>query len=211
MTNQVFLASKSPRRNQLLTWAGFDVRVIASNNHTLYAFEGDEELQPAELPEPYVRRTALNKFREGLALRAKLYPENNEGVVLAADTVVSLGDTILGKPVDQTEAKAFVNQLSGQVHLVRTGVVVGRSETDCELIVQTSEVGFRELNSREIEVYTSSSEPYDKAGGYSIQGVGGLFVNHLSGSYSGVMGLPIAETAELLLKYGVSPTQSTTI
>ena len=73
MTNQVFLASKSPRRNQLLTWAGFDVRVIASNNHTLYAFEGDEELQPAELPEPYVRRTALNKFREGLALRAKLY------------------------------------------------------------------------------------------------------------------------------------------
>lgn len=107
MTNQVFLASKSPRRNQLLTWAGFDVRVIASNNHTLYAFEGDEELQPAELPEPYVRRTALNKFREGLALRAKLYPENNEGVVLAADTVVSLGVLSSGNQLTRQKQKPF--------------------------------------------------------------------------------------------------------
>ncbi len=203
MTNQLFLASKSPRRNQLLSWAGFDVHVIASNNHTLYAFSGDEELLPGELPEPYVRRTALNKFREGLALKSKLYPAVSGGVVLAADTVVSLGGIVLGKPADQTEAKAFLHQLSGHVHLVRTGVVVGRSETDYELIVQTSEVGFRELNSREIDIYTSSIEPYDKAGGYSIQGVGGLFVNYLSGGYSGVMGLPIAETVELLLKYDV--------
>lgn len=169
MTNQVFLASKSPRRNQLLTWAGFDVRVIASNNHTLYAFEGDEELQPAELPEPYVRRTALNKFREGLALRAKLYPENNEGVVLAADTVVSLGDTILGKPVDQTEAKAFLNQLSGQVHLVRTGVVVGRSETDCELIVQTSEVGFVNSTREKLRSIQAPLSPMTRQGAIAFK------------------------------------------
>lgn len=200
-TNQLFLASKSPRRLQLLTWAGFDVTVIASHNHTLLAFAGDEEQHEGELPDAYVRRTALTKFREGLALRASLYPNETARPVVAADTVVSLDEEVLGKPIDEAEAKRFLRQLSSRVHLVRTAVVVGVSETDYQLVVQTSEVGFRALSEQEIATYTASPEPYDKAGGYSIQGNGGLFVNHLSGSYSGVMGLPIAETVDLLSRY----------
>ena len=187
----IFLASKSPRRRDLLTRLGYDVRVIASNAHTLMAFEGDEVVLPDEAPKAYVLRTARNKFLEGLL------------PIVAADTVVSLGNEILGKPRDFDEACLFLEKLSGRTHDVRTAVYVGLSETACDWRISHSTVSFRELTHAEIEAYANSGEPYDKAGGYGIQGLASIFISNISGSYTGIMGLPVYETAELLANAGL--------
>lgn len=202
-TNRILLASKSPRRHELLVKAGFDVTVIASHAHTLRAFEGDEVQWPEESPEDYVERTALTKFGEGLAQRDALGLGSN-AVVLAADTVVSLDGVVLGKPKDTHEARSFLERLSGKTHEVRTAVVVGISQEQALSTVQTSLVSFKPLTDAEIEAYIRTEEPFDKAGGYGIQGLGGLFITHLEGSFTGVMGLPIYETTALLKSFGVA-------
>ena len=209
----IFLASKSPRRRDLLTRLGYDVRVIASNAHTLMAFEGDEVVLPDEAPKAYVLRTARNKFLEGLGVKNAGEFAGVRLPIVAADTVVSLGNEILGneilgneilgKPRDFDEACLFLEKLSGRTHDVRTAVYVGLSETACDWRILHSTVSFRELTHAEIEAYANSGEPYDKAGGYGIQGLASIFISNISGSYTGIMGLPVYETAELLANAGL--------
>jgi|GEM_PF-30801 len=180
----IFLASKSPRRRDLLTRLGYDVRVIASNAHTLMAFEGDEVVLPDEAPKAYVLRTARNKFLEGLGVKNAGEFAGVRLPIVAADTVVSLGNEILGKPRDFDEACLFLEKLSGRTHDVRTAVYVGLSETACDWRISHSTVSFRELTHDEIEAYANSGEPYDKAGGYGIQGLASIFISNISGSYT---------------------------
>ncbi|MBP3438724.1 MAG: septum formation inhibitor Maf [Sutterella sp.] len=199
----LFLASKSPRRRELLTRLGYEVRVIASHTHTLCAFDGDETVLPGEAPEDYVVRTARNKFLEGLAVKAAGEFAGVQLPVVAADTVVSLGSEILGKPRDFAEACSFLEKLSGRTHDVRTAVYVGWTESRCEYRVSRSTVTFRTLTREEIELYVRTGEPYDKAGGYGIQGLASIFISEIRGSYTGIMGLPVFETAELLKNAGL--------
>lgn len=200
-SNTLFLASKSPRRRQLLSDLGYEVRVIASNAHTLRAFEGDEVVFDNEKPEDYVVRTAKNKFFEGLEVKANGGFAGVHLPVVAGDTVVSLDGEILGKPRDIDEARDFLKKLSGRTHEVRTAVYVGMSEKDYDYRVNLSLVTFRELSDDEIDLYVKSGEPYDKAGGYGIQGLASVFISKIEGSFTGIMGLPVYETAELLANY----------
>lgn len=196
------LASKSPRRKALLESLGLNVLVCAKNAHTLKAFEGDEVQHEGESPADYGRRIALEKFEDGLAAR------DAAGVdakipVLAADTVVTIDGLVLGKPVDEAEARRFLERLSGREHEVLTTVVLGTSTADAKVKVSRTGVTFKILTTDEIDAYAASAEPYDKAGGYGIQGTAGLFISRIDGSFTGVMGLPVFETGELLREAGI--------
>jgi septum formation protein len=186
----VYLASASPRRSELLRQIGvaFEVRAVAIS----------EEPLPAETPEAYVVRLAVAKARAGAAA---LRPQE-QAPVLAADTAVVLGHEILGKPADVAEAAAMLERLSGRSHRVLTAVAL-----DCGGQVESrysdSEVRFRATTAAERLAYCATGEPLDKAGGYGIQGHAAVFVESLQGSYSGVVGLPLFETAALLARAGV--------
>ena len=185
----LYLASKSPRRRDLLAQIGVTPAVIA--------LELDEAPRPGEAPEDYARRVARDKARAGRAL----LPTGCEVPVLGADTLVTIDGRILGKPRDAAEAVAMLRLLSGRTHRVLSAVaLIGREE---RLALSTSEVSFRVIDDREARAYWASGEPADKAGSYAIQGLGALFVRELRGSYSGVMGLPLFETAELLAAEGI--------
>lgn len=185
----VYLASRSPRRQELLRQIGIDPRVCAA--------DVDERVLPGETPEAYVRRLSVAKAQ---AVYELLSP-NERGPVLGADTAVVVDDTILGKPAHGADAQAMLLRLAGRGHRVLTGVALVDGETRYRLSV--SRVGFRPIDAAEARAYWASGEPADKAGGYAIQGLGALFVSGLDGSYSGVMGLPLYETAELLAEAGV--------
>jgi septum formation protein len=186
---QVLLASNSSRRRELLAQIGVCFGVVA--------VELDETPLSRETPEAYVLRVAMDKARAGRTLtvgRWKL-------PVLAADTAVVVEGRVLGKPRDRADGAAMVRLLAGRTHSVLTGVaLVGELEQQA---LSTSEVSFRPIEPREIDAYWDTREPQDKAGGYAIQGVGAVFVSELRGSYSGVMGLPLFETARLLAGAGV--------
>lgn len=187
--SRLILASGSPRRRELLEAQGllFEIRRP----------DVPEVLQPGESPEVFARRLAKEKARA-------VWEGGTDEVILAADTVVALGPTVLGKPADTTEAIAMLGSLSGLTHEVITGVCV-LSPTDGErsFAVRTA-VRFRTLASSEIERYVASGEPMDKAGAYGIQGRAGAFVEAIFGSYSNVVGLPLAETLQALEKAGIS-------
>lgn len=185
----IFLASKSPRRRELLVQIGVRFAVLD--------VDLDEARLPGEPPGPYVRRLALDKARAGHAMM-----ESGEGLpTLAADTAVVVGDRILGKPGDRHEAAAMMRLLSGRSHRVLSGIgLVGEHE---RVDISVSEVRFRVVSEQEAAAYWETGEPRDKAGGYAIQGLGALFVEDLRGSYSGVMGLPLFETARLLADAGI--------
>lgn len=191
----IYLASRSPRRRELLQQmrVAHDVLVLA-------ATEVDEPRLPGEAPADYVSRTAREKAERGvIAIRqGGLEPRP----VLAADTTVILGDDILGKPANRDEATHMLQRLSGTWHEVRTALALavnGRLHED----VSITQVKFRTLSSRDVSLYCDSGEPYDKAGGYGIQGMAGMFVERIEGSYTGVMGLPLFETARLLAHAGI--------
>lgn len=183
---EIYLASGSPRRREILTGLGYTVRRAAA--------EIDETPYPQENAADYVCRMALEKNR---AAR----PQPLALPVLSADTAVVLDGKILGKPQDAEDAFAMLSALSGSLHEVLTAVCVWADGTE-RLVLQTSQVRFKTLSAAQIRAYIASGEPMDKAGAYGIQGLGGVFVAHLSGSFSGVMGLPVAETAELLAQCG---------
>jgi len=186
----LYLASASPRRRELLERLGVTLRQLA--------VAIDEAIRPGEQPELYVLRLALDKAR---AARSRL-PVGETAWVLGADTSVVVDDEILGKPRDQAEGIAMLERLSGVTHHVYTGVaLVGREREGTRLSV--SAVSFRPVNRQECEDYWRSGEPADKAGGYAIQGKGAMFISRLEGSYSGVMGLPLFETTELLREFGL--------
>ncbi len=177
----LLLASQSPRRRELLDQIGVAYRVVA--------VAVDETRHPREAPAVYVERLARAKAVAGLAAGG--------GPALGADTVVVLDDDVLGKPVDRADGVAMLTRLSGRRHDVLTAVALATADhVACRLSV--SHVTFRTLASTEIAAYWATGEPADKAGAYAIQGRAALFVTRLEGSYSGVMGLPLFETGELL-------------
>jgi septum formation protein len=181
----IILASASPRRSQLLQQIG-----IA---HDVRAVDIDETPFAGEPPAQYALRLARDKAQ---ALWQRL-PVAERLPVLAADTTVALGPEILGKPVDRADAARILRRLSGVEHQVHTAVaVLHAAGADARLC--TSTVTFRPLTSAEIDAYWDTGEPADKAGAYAVQGRAAVFIRHLSGSYSGVMGLPLYETWELL-------------
>jgi septum formation protein len=189
----VYLASASPRRRELLTQIGVPFQVLA--------IEVDESIGRSEGASAYVSRLADAKARAGLELcRARGLPPRP---VLAADTAVVLDGEIMGKPKNAEDALSMLARLSGRTHEVLTGVALA-TQTGSRAASSASAVRFREITAEEAHAYWNTGEPRDKAGGYAIQGCGAVFVADLNGSYSGVMGLPLFETAELLRSAGVA-------
>lgn len=186
------LASVSPRRGELLTQIGVRYLVRAADI--------DETLRPRERARDYVARMARDK---ALSVRAR----GMALPVLAADTTVVLDEVICGKPHGEADCIAMLQRLSGRTHQVLTAVALAGAQGVAELL-SASEVRFRELSVAECVAYWRGGEPRDKAGGYAIQGRGAVFIEYLSGSYSGVMGLPLFETAQLLRAAGVPCWQS---
>jgi septum formation protein len=189
-SSRIILASASPRRRELLQQIGVQFRVLVSNS--------EETPAPGEAAEDYVRRVALAKAR---AVWQRL-PAHERCPVLGADTEVVLDGAILGKPADRNAGLAMLERLSGCTHEVLSAVALVYGDSEL-LRVSRSAVSFRPTTPQEREAYWASGEPTDKAGGYAVQGVGAVFINRLDGSYSGVMGLPIFETAELLRECGI--------
>jgi septum formation protein len=181
----IFLASASPRRSELLRQIGID--------HEVRAVEVDETRRSRESATAYVARLAETKAR---ALWDEL-PEVERRPVLGADTTVTLDGEIFGKPHGASSARAMLGRLSGRTHEVHTAVALVCTH-GVELRLCSSTVRFRRLTDAELDWYCTSDESVDKAGGYAIQGRAAVFVSHLAGSYSGVMGLPLCETWELL-------------
>lgn len=188
--SQIILASASPRRSELLQQIGVQFRVIVSNSEEIPA--------PGEAAEDYVCRVALAKAR---AVWERL-PQSEQCPVLAADTEVVLDGAILGKPADRDAGLAMLAGLSGRTHEVLSAVALVYMGGEV-LRVSRSVVSFRPTTPQERAAYWASGEPLGKAGGYAVQGLGAVFINSLAGSYSGVMGLPIFETAEMLREIGI--------
>ncbi len=178
----IYLASKSPRRRELLAQIGVSFEVLD--------VETDESQKANEPPSVYVQRVALAKARAGRANAADSRP------VLAAYTAVVLDGRVLGKPSDRNEAMAMLQSLSGRSHEVFTAVALVHNRE--QVALSRSRLCFRPLTGADCAAYCDTDEPWDKAGGYGIQGVAASFVNRLEGSYSGVMGLPLYETSVLL-------------
>lgn len=186
----IYLASASPRRAELLDQIGVGFRTSP--------VEVDEARAGGESPEDFVMRLAREKA--GLAWQA--VRDEDPRPVLAADTAVVLGDEVFGKPGDRGECLAMLRSLSGRTHEVLTAVaLLGPAGERAEL--NRTAVTFRALSEAECEAYWATGEPADKAGGYGIQGRGAVFVEHIAGSYSGVVGLPLFETAQMLAGFGL--------
>jgi septum formation protein len=183
------LASRSPRRSELLARLGLDFGVLD--------IDIPEQRQPGEAPDDYGRRVAREKAGVGL-LKVMAVPG---AVVLGADTEVVLDDDVFGKPSDDADAAAMLRRLSGRTHRVITAVSLVSASRELQA-VSISEVTFAPLPDAEINAYVATGEPRGKAGGYAIQGRAQAFITHLSGSYSGVMGLPLHETATMLRAFG---------
>lgn len=184
------LASQSPRRRELLSRLGVEFGVLD--------IDVPERRGPDEAPADYVRRVAREKAGAGL-LRVVAVPG---AVVLGADTEVVLGDEVFGKPRDGRDAAAMLRRLSGRTHEVISAVSLVSADREAQA-VSTSQVTFAELTEAQIAAYVATGEPMGKAGGYAIQGGAEAFIAHLSGSHSGVMGLPMYETARLLAGFGI--------
>ncbi|MBV9345998.1 MAG: septum formation inhibitor Maf [Gammaproteobacteria bacterium] len=185
---RLILASHSPRRAALLAQIGIAHRVCAPHI--------DETVRPGEAPRDYVLRMAREKAR-AVAVREPTLP------VLGADTLVLIDGLILGKPADAAAGVAMLRRLGGRSHEVLTAVALSvRGESDVRLSVST--VRMRALSEAECRAYWDSGEPHDKAGGYAVQGRGAVFIESIQGSYSGIMGLPLYETAQLLGAAGLA-------
>lgn len=186
----IYLASNSPRRRELLDQIGVTYRVLQ--------VDVDESARPDETAAALVQRLALAKARAG----CKDLPRDDCRPVLGADTLVLCDGRILGKPQTRAEGLVMLAALSGCVHEVLTAVALvdGKQE---QIQLNCSQVRFRNIAAREAVAYWDSGEQADKAGGYAIQGLGAVFVAELAGSYSGVMGLPLFETARLLNEFGI--------
>lgn len=187
-TKRIILASASPRRKELLSQVGLNFESIPSLIN--------EDIREGETPEEHVLRLALYKARE-------ISKNQQNSLVIGADTVVVLDGKILGKPQDEKEAFEMLSQLSGREHKVYTGFCVRDSSNDveCSKVVE-SRVRFKQLTSEEIEGYIKSGEPMDKAGAYAIQGKGSYMIKEIQGSYTNVVGLPLCELIEVLINLG---------
>ena len=184
----LILASASPRRKELLAQIGVVFKQCS--------VDIDESVLPDERPEDYVRRLACEKSAAGFRSNSQ------QGVVLGADTTVVVDGVILGKPDSEDQAVEMLQQLSGRTHQVMTGIALtGNGYANSQVVV--THVTFKDLDVALCRRYWQTGEPCDKAGGYGIQGYAAVFVGKIEGSYSNVVGLPLAETAELLSKAGI--------
>jgi septum formation protein len=198
MKKFVYLASQSPRRRQLLEQLGVTYELLLPEPHE--DAEALEVVLPREAPLAYVQRVTQLKLDAALARRKRLgLPA---APVLCSDTTVALGRAILGKPVDAADAKRMLTQLAGKTHRVLTAVAVGTPARRLQA-VSVSRVTFAPMTVAQIATYVATGEPMGKAGAYAVQGRVAAHISHLSGSYSGIMGLPMFETAELLRGIGL--------
>lgn len=200
LDKKIYLASKSPRRRELLRQVGVDFDLLMLRSDPARGIDVSEDVLPGELAHDYVVRVAMEKG----AFAWKVLQQRRQPLrpVLTADTTVTVDDEILGKPADQKEAAEMLERLSGRTHQVLTTVAVHFTDM-AEHVTQVSNVRFAKLTPQAIRAYCATPEPYDKAGGYGIQGLAALFVEHIEGSHSGIMGLPLFETAALLRRAGV--------
>jgi septum formation protein len=195
----IYLASASPRRRELLKQIGVRFEVLLLRTYPS-RLDVDETPQAGEDPHEYVLRMARAKAEKGnMACRVRHLPAHP---VLAADTTVLVDGDIIGKPVDRTEAESILKRLAGRRHEVLTAVAMALDER-IEVKLSTSYVEFVPLDEQTIKRYVASGESHDKAGAYAIQGKAAAFVARLDGSYSGVMGLPLCETTQLLQEFGI--------
>ena len=197
---RIYLASRSPRRRELLTQIGVHFDTIAFRNHPRDDAEVDETPLANEVPVDYVQRVARAKAEYGWQMveSRKLLPQP----VLAADTTLAFEGGIIGKPLDAADALRILRRLCGQTHEVLSAVAIafdGRIES----ALSVSQVRFGNIDDWTLRAYAQSGEPMDKAGAYGIQGPAAAFIAHISGSYSGIMGLPLYETAQLLRQAGL--------
>jgi len=189
----IYLASQSPRRSQLLTQLGVRHELLLPS--TDEDAEALEAVLPNEAPKTYVQRVTQLKLDAAMArLRHRGLPA---APVLCSDTTVALGRTIYGKPVDRQDAVRMLRALSGRTHRVITGVALGMDDKRL-LACSESKVTFAELSEQDAMAYAASGEPMGKAGAYAVQGGAAAFIARISGSYTGIMGLPLFETAQLL-------------
>jgi septum formation protein len=198
----IYLASRSPRRRELLAQIGVKFEPLLFREGARQDDDTDEAVRPGEQPGDYVRRVTRLKA-EAAWRRVVMRRGLQRKPVLAADTTVALAGEILGKPTDRADAERILRLLSGTQHRVFTAVSIAFEERH-EMAVSESLVTFAPLDEERIAAYVQSGESFDKAGAYGIQGRAGAFVERLEGSYSGVMGLPLHETAELLRKFGIA-------
>ncbi len=198
MQRRVYLASQSPRRRELLKQIGIHFELLLMRSSPSRPVDVNETPHENETPDDYVIRVSQAKARFGAdMLHARHLPVHP---VLAADTTVTLENRIFGKPLDDRQATDMLRTLSGREHQVLTAVAVAL-EDRVEVLVSRSTVRFAELGDERIRRYVQTREYTDKAGGYAIQGLAGAFVERIEGSYSGVMGLPLFETATLLQRF----------
>ena len=184
----IILASKSPRRRQLLSMLGVEF--------TVQTADIDETMDKSQTPAHEVAAVSARKA-EKIAQSA-----SKEDIIISADTIVVIDGAILGKPKSEEEAAQMLRRLSGRTHTVYTGLTVRRGE-ESKSVVSATGVTFRALHEGEIAAYIATGEPMDKAGAYGIQGYGSMFVSHLDGDYFGVMGLPVCTLADMLRSFGV--------
>jgi septum formation protein len=198
---RIYLASRSPRRRELLKQIGVPFELLLLREDLRRGADVDETPLPEESPGVYVLRIAGAKAE--MAVRQIAYRALPQKPVLAADTTVVFDGEIVGKPEDVEHAARILRALSGREHQVLTAVAIALRDR-VETQISVSNVWFREIADAEIRRYCASGEPLDKAGAYAIQGRAGAFVTRISGSYSGIMGLPLAETVEMLQKFNVA-------
>lgn len=189
----IYLASRSPRRAEILQQLGVQFSVLPSDI--------DESLHDNERPEDYVLRLAAEKAAVCATLLST--SDMDDLPILAADTTVSIDGLVLGKPADDADARAMLRLMSGRWHEVHTGLALA-TRHGIRTALSTTRVQMALLTEEKITAYIASGEPRDKAGAYGIQGLAATFIRRIEGSYSGVMGLPVFETAELLAAAGIS-------
>ena len=197
---KIYLASKSPRRRELLRQIGVDFELLLLRDQAPRGPEVSEEVNPGERAEDYVMRVTREKAEH--AGRIMLVRRLPVRPVLSADTTVVVDGRILGKPANEDEAMEMLRAMSGRTHKVLTSVALQHDEQHWQ-ILQTSEVTLAPLTEDMMRAYCATGEPYDKAGGYGIQGMAAVFVERITGSYTGIMGLPLHETAKLLQEAGI--------
>ena len=183
------LASASPRRRQLLELIGVP--------HVVSPADIDETVRPGERADHYVMRLACEKAQA-------IWRKQNDLPVLGSDTTVVIGQHILGKPESEADAVSMLTRLSGRTHLVHTGIALRMPDGREFMGISSTQVQFAHLSEAQMRAYWASGEPQGKAGAYAIQGLGAVFVSSISGSYTGVMGLPLYETAEMLRAAGIA-------
>ena len=199
MDNFFYLASQSPRRKDILDTLRAPYQLINLVEGLNPNADFDETPLKNEDPVDYVKRTSLMKANAGW--KHLMDHDLEKAPVLAIDTTVTIDKDILGKPSDAAQARAMLQRLSGREHQVLTAVTMKQADILAQEL-STTNVRIRKLKHHEIEAYINTNEPFGKAGSYGIQGLASIFITHIAGSYSGVVGLPIYETSELIKKFG---------